>query len=185
MTDSFKILRYDESKQLDENGSNWILWKTQMVPYLKGSKLWPYVFGTIPKPRTEDTDKLARWEELDVQALSTILMNVTPNVQAGLDCSSAKTTWDGLLNRYAQADPIAQNLAQTRLRMKHFIEGGAETLPTHISELQSLREACGGLGVEITDAQFAGVITFSMPTPSWDPVISTLGGELDPKVVIS
>ena len=84
-----------------------------MVPYLKGSKLWPYVSGTIPNPRTEDTDKLARWEELDAQALSTILMNVTPNFQAGLDCSSAKTTWDGLLIRYAQADPIAQNLAQT------------------------------------------------------------------------
>ena len=69
-----------------------------MVPYLKGSKLWPYVSGTIPKPRNEDADKLARWEELDVQVLSTILMNVTPNVQAGLDCPSAKTTWDGLLN---------------------------------------------------------------------------------------
>ena len=69
--------------------------------------------------------------------------------------------------------------------MKHFIEGGAETLPAHISELQRLREACGGVGVEITDAQFAGVITLSMPTLSWDPVIGTLGGELDPKVVIS
>ena len=69
--------------------------------------------------------------------------------------------------------------------MKHFIEGGTETLPTHIGELQRLRETCGGLGVEITDAQFVGVITLSMPTPSWDPVIGTLGGVLDPKVVIS
>ena len=66
--------------------------------YALYTKLWPYVSGTIPKPRNEDTDKLARWEELDVQVLSTILMNVTPNVQAGLDCPSAKTTWDGLLN---------------------------------------------------------------------------------------
>src|SRR5882724_2340 len=30
-----------------------------------------------------------------------------------------------------------------------------------------------------------GMITLSMPTPSWDPVIGTLGGILDPKVVIS
>ena len=185
MTDGFKILRYDESERLDENGSNWIFWKTRIIPYLKGSKLWPYVSGTIPRPTNSEAEKLARWEELDAQALSTILMNVSPNVQAGLDCSSAKTTWDGLLNRYAQADPIAQNLAQTRLHAKHFIEGGTETLPAHISELQRLRETCGGLGVEITDAQFAGVITLSMPTPSWDPVIGTLGGVLDPKIVIS
>jgi len=44
---------------------------------------------------------------------------------------------------------------------------------------------CGGLGVAISDAQFMGVITLSMPTPSLDPVIRTLGGVLDPKVVIS
>ena len=60
-----------------------------------------------------------------------------------------------------------------------------ETVPTHIAELQRLRETCGGLGVDVTDAQFAGVITLSMPSPSWDPVIGTLGRILDPKVVIS
>jgi len=65
------------------------------------------------------------------------------------------------------------------------VEGGTETLPAHITELQTLREACGGLGVDITDAQFSGVITLSMLTPSWDPVIGTLGGVLDLKVVNS
>jgi len=109
-----------------------------MVPYLKGSKLWPYVAGTVSKPRATDVDKLAKWEELDSQALSTILMNVTPNVQAGLDCSSAKAAWDRLLGRYAQADPIAQNLAQTHLHAKRYIEGGTETIPSHIAKLQKL-----------------------------------------------
>jgi len=139
----------------------------------------------MAKPTTRDVDKLAKWGEIDTQALSTILMNIVPNVQAGLDCSSVKAAWDGLLSRYAQADPIAQNLVQTRLRTKHFIEGGSKTLPAHIVELQRLREACGGLGVDVTDAQFSGVITLSMPSPSWDPVIGTLGGVLDPKIVIS
>jgi len=55
--------------------------------------------------------------------------------------------------------PIAQNLAQTCLRTKHFMEGSTETLPAHIAELQRLREACGGLGVDVTDAQLTGVIT--------------------------
>ena len=151
MTDGFKILWYDESKWLDKNGTNWIFWKTRIIPYLKGSKLWPYVSGTIPKPGDTNTNKLARWEELNAQALSTILMNVTPNVQARLDCSSAKTAWDGLLNQYAQTDPIAQNLAQTRLRTKHFIEGRPETLPAHISELQRLHETCCQLSLSLPD----------------------------------
>ena len=37
----------------------------------------------------------------------------------------------------------------------------------------------------ITNALFAGVITLSMLKPSWDPVIGTLGGVLDPKIIIS
>src|SRR5882672_7634994 len=123
MTDYFKILRYDESERLKEAGSNWSFWKTRTIPYLKGSRLWPYISGTIPRPRVTDTEKLIQWEEADAQALSATLMNISPNVQAGLDCSSAKATWDGLSARYAQTDPIAQKLAQTCLQTKHFTEG--------------------------------------------------------------
>src|SRR5882724_8332461 len=185
MSDSFKILRYNELERLNENGSNWTFWRTRITPYLKGSRLWPYISGTKLKPTSSDVEKLEKWEEVVAQALSMILMNIVPNVQARLDCSSAKAAWDRLSSRYAQTDPIAQNLAQTRLHTKNFEEGGAETLPAHISELQRLREVCGGLGVDVSDAQFAGVITLSMPSPSWDPVVGTLGGVLDPKVVIS
>jgi len=84
-----------------------------------------------------------------------------------------------------QTDPITKNLAQMRLCAKHYVEGGAETLPEHIARLQRLREACRGLGIEISDAEFAGVIMLSMPTPSWDPVIGSLGGVLDSMTVIS
>jgi len=78
-----------------------------------------------------------------------------------------------------EADPMAH------LFTKHYVEGGLETLLAHIAELQKLRDACGGLGIDITDAQFARVIILSMPTPSWDPVVGALAGVLDPKIVIS
>jgi len=113
MSDGFKILQYDESEQLNENGSNWTFWKTRIVPYLKGSRLWLYILGVMQRPADMEVDKLGKWEEMDAQALSMILMNIVPNVQAGLDCSSAKVAWDSLTSRYAEVDPIAQNLAQT------------------------------------------------------------------------
>ena len=72
----------------------------------------------MPRPGATETDKLIRWEEVDAQALSTILMNIGPNVQAGLNCSSEKTAWDGLVSRYAQPDPITQNLAHAQLHAK-------------------------------------------------------------------
>jgi len=176
-------LRYDKLERLKEDGSNWTFLRTRIMPYLKGLRLWPYISGSLPKPT--DANKLDKWEEIDAQALSMILMNIVPNVQAGLDCSSAKAAWDGLSGQYAQLDPIAQNLAQTHLRTKHFTEGGGETVPAHIAELQKLREICGGLGADVPDAQFASMITLSMPSPSWDLVVGTLGGVLDPRVIIS
>ena len=118
MSEGFKILRYDESERLNKEGSNWTFWKTRIIPYLKGSRLWPYISGTMPNPAVTEIHKLAKWEEVDTQALSMILMNIIPNVQAGLDCSSAKAAWDWLSSRYTQIDPIAQNMAQTRLRTK-------------------------------------------------------------------
>ena len=48
----------------------------RIMPYLKGSKLWPYIDRTILKPDTAEIDKLVKWEEVDAQALSTILMNI-------------------------------------------------------------------------------------------------------------
>jgi len=129
--------------------------------YLTWKGLWLYISGSIPKPTLTDADKFAKWEEVDAQALSMILMNIVPNMQAGLDCSSTQATWDGLSSQYAQPDPITQNLAQTCRCTKCFMEGSMETLPAHIAELQWLREVCRGLGVDVMDAQFAWVITLS------------------------
>jgi len=59
------------------------LLETQIIPYLKGSRLWPYISGSFPNlsHRTQQTNEM---EEVDAQALFTILMNIVPNIQAGL-----------------------------------------------------------------------------------------------------
>ena len=132
-------MQYYESEHLKEDSLNWTFWKTRIIPYLKGSRLWPYISGSIPKPTLADSNKLSKWEEGDAQALSIILINIVPNVQAGLDCSSAQAACEGLSSRYVQADPIVQNLAQTHLCTKCFMEGSTESLPAHIAQLQRLR----------------------------------------------
>src|SRR5882724_4517495 len=120
MADGFKILQYDKSERLNKSGSNWTFWKTRIVPYLKGSRLWPYVSGTMPRPRATETNKLIRWEEVDTQALSTILMNIAPNAKVGFVFSSVKTAWHSLVSRYAKPDPITQILAHAKIHAKRF-----------------------------------------------------------------
>jgi len=73
MSDGFKILHYNNSEHLNESVSNWTFWSMRITLYLKGSKLWPYVSATLNRPDDGETEKLARWEEIDAQALSTIL----------------------------------------------------------------------------------------------------------------
>ena len=98
------------------------------------------MIGMKINPAETDVDVLATWEDIDSQVLSMILMSIVPNVQAGLNCDSSKAAWDSLLSRYAQANPIMQNVAENCLFLKKFIEGGLETLPTHLAKLQWLRE---------------------------------------------
>ena len=58
MSENFRVLQFNESQYLNESGSNQIFWKNRIIPYLKGSNLWPYVSGTIPKPLDTEPDKL-------------------------------------------------------------------------------------------------------------------------------
>jgi len=70
---------------------------------------------------------------------------------------------------YAQLT-LSHKFAQHAFIQKNSSKEGSETLLAHIAELQRLREACGGLGLDITDAQFLGII-LSMKLPSWNPMI--------------
>ena len=70
MSDGFKFLQYKESDCLHESGSNWTFWKTQIVPFMTGVKLWPYVSGSMAKLEAAEADKLTKWRETDAQALS-------------------------------------------------------------------------------------------------------------------
>src|SRR5882672_6254630 len=92
-----------------------MFWQTRITPYLKGSRLWLYISCVKQRPADTELDKLAKWEEVDAQALSMILMNIVPNVQAGLDCSSTKAAWDGLTSHYTQIYPIADTTTNQTL----------------------------------------------------------------------
>jgi len=74
--------------------------------------IWIWNSTKTWRHQNQESDQM---EEINAQALTTILMNITLNVQAGLDCSSMKTAWDSLMGRYAQADPIVQNLTHAHL----------------------------------------------------------------------
>ena len=67
-------------------------------PILKRVEIMALHIRNHTKTTDMDVDKLVKWEEINAQALSMTLMNTVPNVQAGLDCSTAKATWDGLMN---------------------------------------------------------------------------------------
>jgi len=173
-----------ESEHLKEDSLNWTFWKTRIIPYLKGSRLWPYISGSIPKPTLVDSNKLANGKKVRHKLLSMILMNIV---------QMCKQAWTVHLHKplgrsvklICASRPIMQNLAQTCLYTKHFMEGSMESLPAHIAKLQRLREVCGRIRSGCHGCTICQSNHLVYATPSWDPVIGTLGGVLDPKIVIS
>ena len=58
------------------DGSNHIQWAAGMKAYLRFAKLWPYVEGTKMRPSNTSSAEYDAWNELDEQAIGTILMKL-------------------------------------------------------------------------------------------------------------
>jgi len=99
--------------------------------------------------------------------------------------SSARQAWEGLISHYAQVDPIAQESCPNTTTCKGYIEGGTETLLESYCELQmTVRDMRRTLGSHLRCAICRRDYTIHAHT-LMGSVIGTLGGILDPKIIIS
>ncbi|GAA0149588.1 hypothetical protein LIER_08726 [Lithospermum erythrorhizon] len=80
--------------------TNYILWKSQLVPFLKGRGLLGYVTGaTSPPPIT--SPNFAHWDRQDAAILSYLISSLSEEVAPdSVDKSTSKELWDALRDIY-------------------------------------------------------------------------------------
>jgi hypothetical protein len=80
---------------------NFLLWKAQVVPIMRGARLFRYLDGTVVEPATTDTTHAA-WVAQDQQLLGFINGSLSREVLGHVaTCTTAAEVWEELNNMFA------------------------------------------------------------------------------------
>ena len=99
------------------DGSNWIIWETQMKAYLRSKGFWQMVAGNDSRPanladgatqaQTEACTKLQlEWDNRDDQALGSITLRVAHSLRTHLE-NSSEGSWNNLSSAFSKQGPGA------------------------------------------------------------------------------
>jgi hypothetical protein len=104
------ILSLHHAVTIRLNKNNYLLWRAQLLPYLRNTKLIGYLDGTKPAPTkmigTEQTVNPAytRWYDQDQHLLSGLLSSMMEDtLRDVVTATSTKEVWDSLQTRFASS----------------------------------------------------------------------------------
>ncbi|XP_043717751.1 uncharacterized protein LOC122665666 [Telopea speciosissima] len=81
---------------------NYVYWKTQVLPFLKGHRYYGYVNSTEPCP--SDSALAETWMEQDAPILSILISSLSEEaLPLAIGCDTSKDLWDALHNAYSSA----------------------------------------------------------------------------------
>ena len=140
---------------------NFILWKAQFLPAVRGAKVLGILEGTIPEPRPAieaDVDSKKKqipnpehdsWVEKDQQLLSYLMNSVSKEVLAGIaTATTSAEAWKVLGVMFA-----AQSRARvTNLRMQlATAKKGSLTTAAYFNKMQNIKDELASAGVTVND----------------------------------
>ena len=126
------------------NGDNFAQWSQAMRSYLKGRKLWLYVFGDrhIPEQVDKEIDsayaiRVEDWESANHQIINWFRnTSISSIVDEFGNIDIAKEVWDLLVNRYAEPSG-ARNFKLTR-KLYQIRQKPGERITVYHSRLKSI-----------------------------------------------
>ncbi|GAV72104.1 UBN2 domain-containing protein/UBN2_3 domain-containing protein [Cephalotus follicularis] len=82
--------------------TNYLSWKTQMLPFLRGQKLYGFVNGSTPCPPSYDTSTYDKWQQQDNNLMSLLVGSLSDTVITTVHhATTSKEVWDTLTTTYA------------------------------------------------------------------------------------
>ncbi|GAV59782.1 UBN2_3 domain-containing protein, partial [Cephalotus follicularis] len=83
------------------NETNYLSWRTQIMPFLRCQKLFGYVNGTIVCPVPTDVEAYNNWQQHDNNLMSILVGSLSAEVIPTVhQASTSKQIWDTLQEAY-------------------------------------------------------------------------------------
>ena len=144
------------------NGENWSTWKFQMKHLLLVKNLWKITQGTEQLSETADNATAADFNSRSQNALSTIVMSISPEqLYLITSCESAKDAWDNLKQQFES------NTLQNKLLLKkqYFRAEMSESLSLekHLKAMKELMDKLAAVGSPISEEDQIVTLLGSLP----------------------
>ncbi len=169
---------------------NYVLWRAQVLPALRGALLTNYLDSTAEEPaKTRTTvdknDKeivsnnleYAKWMAQDQQVLAYLLNSLSKDVlQQVATLNTSAEVWAAITNMYAsQSRARITNLRISLANSKK----GSTTTAAYFSKMKGLADDLASAGKPIDDDELVSYILAGLDI-DYNPLVSTVVGRSDP-----
>ncbi|KAA8531836.1 hypothetical protein F0562_006447 [Nyssa sinensis] len=135
---------------------NYLLWKAQILPFLKGNKVYGFIDGSLPSPPSTIADQpnpeYEHWILQDQLLISAINSSLTDTVLAQLlDCSTSQDVWttlQGLFSAKTQAHIMHTQYSLATLKK------GSETITEYFHKAKVLSASLNAAGHPLSPHEF-------------------------------
>jgi hypothetical protein len=169
--------------------SNYLLWRAQLVPFLRSAKLMGYLDGTLPAPAQLIASSTAtgaaqvanpayiRWYDQDQQLLSGLLSSMTEDVLRDVvAATSSKEVWDSLQKKFssstrARTVQIRVELATAKKR--------DSTAADYYHKITGLANELAAAGAPLQDDEVLSYLLVGLPA-EYDLFVTSITSKTDP-----
>jgi hypothetical protein len=109
------------------SSTNFLLWRSQVVPLLQCQKLYGYVDGSTPMPSAA-TDLAAYniWKQFDQLVMSLLLFSLTEEaLSITIDFTTSRDVWNSLETTFSQKSKVRELQIKDEL---HLIKRGSYSI---------------------------------------------------------
>lgn len=174
------------------NKDNFLLWKAQIVPYLRGQKVFGFLDGTImPPPPTlaqstdtttgpTDNPDYLLWVQQDQLILSTLLSSLTEGVLTQVvGCVTSRDLWVTLERMFTSQ-------SRARIMQIHYqldtIKKSGSSIPDYFQKIKGLADTLAAAGQPLNDFEIGSYILAGLG-PEYDPFVTSVTTRVDPLTV--
>ncbi|GAV88837.1 UBN2_3 domain-containing protein [Cephalotus follicularis] len=160
------------------NETNYLSWRTQIVPFLRGQKLFGYVNGTIVCPVPTDVEAYNNWQQQDNNLMSILVGSLSAEVIPTVhQAPTSKQIRDTLQEAYAS--PSNTRILSLHLSLQNIEHKPDESITQFLQRTKTLHDELAAAGRPISLEDF-NLYIFKALREDFKVMIPTLTARLDP-----
>ncbi|KAA8525548.1 hypothetical protein F0562_007399 [Nyssa sinensis] len=175
------------------SSENYLLWKAQIMPYLRGQRLFGYVDGSclqpsqhIPNPEADKSPTASRlllnpefshWFDQDQIVLSILMSSLSESILAKvIGVTTSREVWCALEKMYSSHSRA--RLSTTRRQLSTVTKGGM-SISDYFQTVKSLADILVAIGHPLLDTEIVSYLLGGLDS-SYDPIVTSIQTREDP-----